>query len=494
MIDTASTSQCIADFAQRRPDAIAVTHHGRHISYRRLAELVLAVMQDLTHAGIRSGQVLGVESGDRCLHLLIVLAAEALGVTTMTLDGRECGPPADLDLLCDRIVALQALPASAPGKLIVMPPDWLETLLLRPADNARFEALAYEPEPEAVVRIVRSSGTSGTPKLMGMTYRVQQGIVRKTLLLAPPWVQSRPSFLCLYNFGVRAAHARALFTLQRGGTIHLTGTDAVWDLIASGVGNFVLFVTGDLERFVRTAPLGQGPFELYIYVIGAEVPRRLRQETRARVSEHLVVTYSSNEVNLVALVDDENVGTLVPGVSVRIVDEQGRRAKPGEAGLIQLRTDTMTDGYLNAPEATGAAFTDGWFRTSDRGFQPVSGKLVVLGRDDDMLNIGGVKIAPNPIEQGLRSIEGIRDALVTTVDDHLSSRIMLVAAETEAHADHAELTRQITSIVHAHVTYFQLVLLPALPRTETGKVRRDVVRALYRRHAEKLSGRPEGAR
>jgi acyl-coenzyme A synthetase/AMP-(fatty) acid ligase len=484
------TGQRIAHFARRRPEAVAVIHQNRPICYSRLARLILHVMHELTSAGIRSGQVLGVEAGDRCLHLLILLAAEALEVTTMTLTAAECASPARLDLLCDRIIASQPIPVMDAAKVLRMPHDWLETILAavkaHPAENAPLDWLEREASPDAVVRIIKSSGTTGIPKAMGMTYRVQQSIIRKTMLHAPPWLQSHPVFLCLYNFGVRSSHVRALFTLQRGGTIHLTGSDVIWDLVVAGTGNFVLFVAGDLERFVRTAPDGRGPFRLYIYVVGAEVPRMLREQTRTRVSEDLVVTYSSNEVNVVSFVDDDNVGRLVPGVSVRILDENGHRAKPGEEGLIHVRSDTMTDGYLNAPDATGTAFVNGWFRTSDRGFQPAAGRLVVLGRDDDMLNIGGVKVAPGPIEQRLRMIDGIRDAFVTTVDDHVSTRIMLVAAETEAHSDTVELTRHITPVVRAQVTYFQLIFLPAFPRTETGKVRREAIRDLYRRRAQSL--------
>ena len=127
-------------------------------------------------------------------------------------------------------------------------------------------------------------------------------------------------------------------------------------------------------------------------------------------------------------------------------------------------------------------------------FEPEAGKLVVLGRDDDMLNIGGVKIAPGPIEQHLKSIDGVRDALVTSIDDHLLTRVMLVAVETEPQVDPAELTRRIMPILRTQVTHFQIMLLPALPRTETGetgKIRRDAVAALYRQRGQSLGdGKP----
>ncbi|WP_428487985.1 class I adenylate-forming enzyme family protein [Rhodopila sp.] len=477
-----STCRCLGRYARRRPAAIAVEHRGVRVTYQDLAAHVLAVMDDLTAAGVRRGQVLGVELGDRLLHLLILLAAEALGVPTLSLTLSELGPPAHLDRLCARIIVSHPLPASAADKRLAAPLDWLTDVRDRPVKEDRLDELDYSPEPDAMVRLIKSSGTTGVPKVMGMIQRVQQGVIQKAMLHAPDWVTSHPDYLCLYNFAVRASHARALLTLQLGGTIHLTGADVMFDLIAAGVGNYAMFVAGDLERCMRAAPHG-GPFRLYLDVIGAAVPPRLRQEARARLTEHMVVTYSSNEVNRISIVDADDVGTLFPDVRVRIVDEHGKPMPMGQPGLIRVRTDTMTDGYLDAPELTRSVFVNGWFHTSDVGFQPSKGKLVVLGRADDMLNIGGLKIAPGPIEQRLKAIDGIHDALVTSIDDHLETRVMLVAIETTADADRANLVRLVTPIIRAQVTYFQLVVLPAFPRTETGKVRREAVKELYRRQA-----------
>jgi acyl-coenzyme A synthetase/AMP-(fatty) acid ligase len=75
----------------------------------------------------------------------------------------------------------------------------------------------------------------------------------------------------------------------------------------------------------------------------------------------------------------------------------------------------------------------------------------VLGRNDDMLNIGGVKIAPGPIEQWLKAINGVRDALVTGIDDHLQTRIMLVAIETAPNAVPADVVNSVELIIRAQV-------------------------------------------
>ncbi len=443
-------------------------------------------MDDLTGHGITAGQIIGVETGDRYLHLLIVLAAEALGVTTMSLAPSELGPPASLGRLCDRIIVSQPWPDAGPQQIVVMSPEWLADVVNRPETDPAFHGLQHMADPGAIVRLIKSSGTTGVPKVMGITQRVQQAVIRKALLHAPSWALSRPVYLCLYNFGVRASHSRAMLTLQLGGTIHFTGANAIGELLAAGIGTYALFVAGDLERFVRTLPHGSGPFRLCLDVIGAAVPPRVRQAVRARVTEHIMVTYSSNEVNRVSLVDDDNVGTLFPGVSVRIVDERGRPVPLGRTGLIRIRSDTMTSGYVDAPDLAREAFVDGWFHTSDIGFQPAKGKLVVLGRDDDMLNIGGVKIAPGPIEQSLKAVSGVRDALVTSLEDHLETRTMLIAVEAEPQADATELAERITPIIHGQVSYYQLVVMPEFPRTETGKIQREAVKQLYRRKAQSL--------
>ena len=142
----------------------------------------------------------------------------------------------------------------------------------------------------------------------------------------------------------------------------------------------------------------------------------------------------------------------------------------------------MTTGYIDAPELTRATFIDGWYQTNDFGFQPSDGKLVVLGRADDMLNVGGVKIAPGPIEDRLRAIDGVRDALVTNTEDGLKSGILLAAVEIGPDCDSAYCRRQLSSIIGEYTIDFETILLSAFPRTETGKVRRDRIREDWRRN------------
>jgi acyl-CoA synthetase (AMP-forming)/AMP-acid ligase II len=437
------------------------------------------MLDALAAIGIRRGHVVGIEAGDRFLHLLLLLACEAMGAATISLSAFEFAPEVDLGRYCDRILAMQPLTGADAGKTFVLTQDWLVQTLRVPVHDDRFDALTQQPDPDSLVRLIKSSGTTGTPKVMGMTYRVQQRTIRNNLLHAADHLGRCPNYLCLYPFSLRGSHSRALLTLQHGGTIHLASMETAPDLIAAGAVDYALFVTGDLERFVLDPRLNGGPFAVTVDVIGAAISSRLRNRIARTVTERIIVTYGTNEVHHISVVDGNNVGTLFPGVRVMIVDDHGQPVPPGETGLIRIRSDTMTDGYLGAPALTAAAFLDGWYHTNDVGFQPSPGTLVVMGRADDMLNVGGMKVPPGPVVEQIRTIDGVLDAMVTSVVNARGIEVLLVAVETGLGGDRSGLEAAINPIIQRYASRYVLLPLPAFPRTETRKIRQDAVRAAY---------------
>jgi O-succinylbenzoic acid--CoA ligase len=95
----------------------------------------------------------------------------------------------------------------------------------------------------------------------------------------------------------------------------------------------------------------------------------------------------------------------------------GVRVELGEDGRIALAGSVLAHGYRLQPELTAESFVDGRFLTSDRGQLHSDGRLEVLGRIDDMINTGGVKVAAAPIERVLTSQSGVREACVVGLPD-----------------------------------------------------------------------------
>src|SRR5262249_55562795 len=86
---------------------------------------------------------------------------------------------------------------------------------------------------------------------------------------------------------------------------------------------------------------------------------------------------------------------------VRIIDEAGAFLGPGQAGEVVARGPSVFDGYLDAPQATAAAFINGWFRTGDLGCLDADGYLTITGRVKELINRGGEKIGPLEVERAL---------------------------------------------------------------------------------------------
>jgi acyl-coenzyme A synthetase/AMP-(fatty) acid ligase len=476
-----STCAWLLSHANERPDAVAITNGQTGISYHDLACNVVRIMGALTAAGIRPDLVVGVETADRFLHLQLLLACEALGVTTISLLPFEFGPPMNLGRLCDRILASQPLSGSDASKTLVMTRDWIVQTRDVPIGNHHLDVLRREPNPNGLVRLIKSSGTTGVPKVMGMTHQVWQRSIQTDLRLMLPKTGPCPRFLCLYHFSVRGCHRLAWSTLQLGGTVHLGNGEAVWNVIASGMVNYALFITGDLENLVRGAPSGARPLGFHVDVIGSAVSTRLRGETRRKLAESILVTYSSNETAHVSIVDENNVGTLLPGVHVEICDAAGNPLPLGHSGLIRIKCDTMVTGYVDEPELSGKLFVDGWFHTNDLGFQPSLTELVVLGRADEVLNIGGLKVSPSQIAEEIRAIDGILDAIVIRAMGTLEISVLVVAVETGPGGGPDDLASLINPIIQRFASVYELLPMAVFPRTETGKIRREAIQEAYQR-------------
>jgi acyl-CoA synthetase (AMP-forming)/AMP-acid ligase II len=113
-----------------------------------------------------------------------------------------------------------------------------------------------------------------------------------------------------------------------------------------------------------------------------------------------------------------SVGRPVPGVELRICDDEWREVPRGQVGEVVVRSDMVMSGYLDRPEETAQALhPDGWFRAGDLGRQDEHGYVYLSGRKKDMIVRGGENIYPIEIEQVLHTHPGVAEAAVVGVPD-----------------------------------------------------------------------------
>jgi acyl-coenzyme A synthetase/AMP-(fatty) acid ligase len=463
------------------PRAVAVVEGGASVTHEDLAADLVRTVWCLERLGVRPDMVVGAEHPRAYCHLLLILACSVIGARTMSLTAGELLASPSLLAQCDMLLAGSNLASEYRAKAQTIAVDFPRGLAMAPVAVDCLQRLYRAIPPDEVVRITKSSGTTGSPKTMAITHAVMQRIIRHTIGHVLPDLTVRPSFLCLYSLGVRAAYSRVFGTLMHGGTVHFAADmNEVSELIAAGSVNYALFVVGDMQRVLQLLPTPPLGHVLEIELIGGPVSLKLRKDVRERLNARVTVKYSSNETNRVSIIGDDDVGILCPGVAVRIVDDRGDEVPFGVTGLVRIKTQTMAAGYNNDPVANARCFVDGWYHSSDIGYMPEAGKLVILGRADDVLNIGGLKIAPFEIEDQIKRIEGLSDSAVLHVSDAYGHDVLLVALEIAGGDSPPNLPQRLAPILSQYMRPCEFLVLRQFPRTETGKTKRQELKAIFR--------------
>lgn len=175
------------------------------------------------------------------------------------------------------------------------------------------------------------------------------------------------------------------------------------------------------------------------------------------------------------------VGLPLPGVEVKLVDEQMQQVKEGDSGEILVKGKNVFSEYWNKPEATAKEFTtDGWFKTGDVAIVE-NGYIRIMGRNSvDIIKSGGYKISALEIEEVLRTHALISDCAVVGIEDEEWGELIVAALVTsDKMIDLAELNKWLRENMAAYKTPRKYLLVDELPRNAMGKVTKNDVKKLF---------------
>lgn len=176
-----------------------------------------------------------------------------------------------------------------------------------------------------------------------------------------------------------------------------------------------------------------------------------------------------------------SLGAPLDGIEARVIDEDGSELRPRGVGLIQLRGEPVTPGYLTMAGFIPAQDEHGWYDTGDVGYQTEDGHIVVCGRVKDVIIMAGRNIYPTDIERAAGRVDGVRPgcAVAVRLDAGHSRESFAVAVESNAFEDPVEVRRIEHQVAHEVVTEVDVrprnvvVLGPgSIPKTPSGKLRR----------------------
>jgi malonyl-CoA/methylmalonyl-CoA synthetase len=286
-------------------------------------------------------------------------------------------------------------------------------------------------------------------------------------------------------FHVHGLILGVLGPLRRGGTLHHLGKFST-DLVTAaldGDGTMMFGVPTMYHRIAEevgtNAPLAAALKRARLLVSGsAALPVRDHERIAAATGQRVVERYGMTEtlMNTSVRADGERkpgtVGVPLRGVELRLVGDAGEVLDDVETvGEIQVRGPNLFTGYLNRPDATAAAFDDGWFRTGDMATRDADGYVKIVGRKaTDLIKSGGYKIGAGEIENALLEHPSVAEAAVVGLADADLGERVVAYVVTAADVDAAVLVDHVAALLAPHKRPREVRFVPELPRNDMGKV------------------------
>ncbi|MEW6275733.1 MAG: long-chain fatty acid--CoA ligase [Bacillota bacterium] len=167
-----------------------------------------------------------------------------------------------------------------------------------------------------------------------------------------------------------------------------------------------------------------------------------------------------------------SVGLPADTWEVKIVDENNREVPAGEVGEIVVRGPGVFKGYWEMPEATAAAFTGDWFHTGDLGKKDEDGYIYIVDRKKDMLICGGYNVYPREVEEVLYTHPAVLEAAVLGVPDPIKGEIpkAFIVLKPDAVTDETEIITYCKERLAAYKAPRAVEFRKELPKNPTGKI------------------------
>ncbi|HSE93348.1 MAG TPA: long-chain fatty acid--CoA ligase [Methylomirabilota bacterium] len=371
---------------------------------------------------------------------------------------------------------------AAPGALA-----W-EELIAREPD--RFEAVERDDGDLAV--ILYTAGTTGQPKGVALSHRNLAANARAAAGLYE-LDRERWALAVLplsHSYGLMLANASAILG-TRAVLLRWFNPEAVLETIdryrvqqMAGVPTMYVYLLNypEADRFdtssMRVWGSGAAPLPV-------EIVEPFERKFGGRIQEGYGLTEASPVVSAHRTSGERRLGSVgqpIPGVEVRIVDDEDRPLPAGQVGEVCVRGENVMLGYYKMPEETARTVRAGWLHTGDMGRLDADGFLYIVERKKDLVIRGGFNIYPREVEEVLYAHPRVAEAAVVGAPDPVMGEE--VVAFVVLKPGQAATAEEVTSFCEERLARFkcpkQVRFVDALPKSPVGKILRKELRGLTR--------------
>lgn len=524
----------LAESARSYPDAPALEFFGHTTSYRRLLDQVERVAGALADRGVTTGTRVALVLPNCPQHVVAFYAVQRLGGVVIehnplyTIDELEhqfAEHRADHAIAWDTVAtSLQQFSAELrPTTLVAVDltkamPARTQLALRLPLRRARESRRALHqpapggipwetllrgqpvaasvprPDTEDLAVIQYTSGTTGTAKGVQLSHRNLMANARQCVAYVPDIPRGEDCVVhgvlpMFHAYGLTLCQTIAVLLGARLVLFPKFDPALMLPAIERRPPTLLPVVPPMAERLVHAARTSATSLRGIRYAISGAMPLRpeLIEEFEAATGGYLLEGYGLSECAPILMVNPlsdarrpGSIGLPVPGTEVRLVDPDNptQDVPAGERGEIVVRGPQVFRGYVELPEATADAFTEGWFRTGDIATMDDDGFFRIVDRVKELIITGGFNVIPSEVETIVREHPDVADVAVVGLPNEHSGEEVVAAVVPAAGrtVDPQEVRHFARERLTAYKVPRRVFVLDELPASMIGKVVRRQVR------------------
>ncbi len=485
----ASIVEAVFSYADRTPDALFAADTKQSYTYFQAKNAILKTASDLKQTGISRGDCVLVECTQNAAYCICKLAIELLGAVFVPYDRKIS--PERLNEIAQETDAF-CLAGSGAGQCGL--PFYPISAITPDAEPAELE---YRfPLAEERAELLYSTGTTGKAKGIDLTHGNNTALannVASGVQMEPGNVEMVPVSLS-HSHGLRTLYANFYngnaVVISSGVTFlkpfftlidrwHVTSMDLVpsaWRILCEHGGKQL----SGYQDQIKYVQLGSAP---------------LTDDDKANLRKYLPKSrlynfYGSTEsgrtctYDFAAYPDKSNcIGKPVINAEVLIVDSEHRvleKSSADKTGYLAFRGTMNMTGYWKNPELTASVLQDGIFYTKDIAYVDEEGWVYMLGRDDDIINYGGVKINPLDIEEAAMRCPAVADCGCVGHEDPVSGHApwLFVQLQADSDLDEDGVSAWLMKNIDRERMPKRVIAIDEIPRTFNGKLLRRALKEI----------------
>lgn len=488
-----SIALAIQDFAKEKPEAIAVVVNGEKCTYEYLAECNRKAALYLERKGVKAGDRVLVEADHILSYVYFWYGIQLLGATFVPLEKgtpsnrmREIAKELDTELM----VSLE--------KRDDMEEAWVLSEMMPEILATEDTFVPTEPDDNSLAEILFTTGTTGKSKGVMVSFANQVNIALagiETTNIQPDNVWLIPTPMN-HAAGLRKVH----IAMAVGST----------SVLLEGFRNFKLYFQTIHENNVTSLYLPPSAIHMlltfaskeiaalkgqlrFIYSSSTAYPETDKEKMRALLPDvYMYNCFGCSEVG-VACTDEfcvsggsqyaGSVGRPNSYSEIIVIDEDGNEIKdssPQKTGLVAIRSKSVMQGYWNEPEQTAKAIKNGMLVMSDLCYFAPNGELILVGRSNDTINLGGFKVAPLEVEEVVMRAECVDECLLIPIVRGGNTALkLLVVVKEGMELNDKEIRELIQKNLEPYKMPKQIVAVDEIIKTFNGKIDRKQMISKY---------------